>query len=394
VKFSDRVTAAMNRVLWIAFACLLTSTCFSTVIYVPADQPTIQAGINAANNGDTVLVSPGTYTENINFNGKVITVKSSGGAKLTVIDGNKAAPCATFSSGESLKAVLEGFTLTNGAGSGVSISYSSPTVTKNIIRSNTGGSGGGIDSYFSSPVITHNTIEKNTAAIGGGIYVGGASSPGAVITNNVIESNVAYEFGGGVGFDAAGTALLEDNTIAKNSASGSQGGGIWMVNESDELIIQNLIYSNTGGSGSQIYSSVPESETGFRMVNNTIVSTASGADGAVIAIIVNNIIVASGSEAGILCNPIYQDGPPQVEFNDVLSPQGISYGDSCTGFDGTNGNISANPLFVSKHNFRLQSGSPAIDAGTTSAPDLPLRDFANKPRIVDGTIDMGAYESQ
>jgi hypothetical protein len=391
----------MNRARWVAIACLLTSTCFSTIIYVPADQPTIQAGINAANNGDTVLVSPGTYTENINFNGKAITVKSSSGAKLTVIDGNKAAACVMFSSGEGANSVLKGFTLTNGAGSGVYISYSSPTVTKNIITGNTADSGGGIDSYFGSPVISHNTIEKNSAAVGGGISAGGASSPGAIITNNVIESNVAYEFGGGVALDAGGTVVLENNTIAKNSCPESQGGGIWMVNESDELIVQNLIYSNVAGSGSQIYSSVPESETGFRMVNNTIVSTISGADSAVFAdgfnrnaLIVNNIIVAAGTEAGILCNLNYQDGPPQVEFNDVLSPQGISYGDSCTGFDGTNGNISANPLFVAKHNFRLQSGSPAIDTGTTSAPDLPYKDFANKPRIVDGTIDMGAYESQ
>lgn len=55
------------------------------IINVPADQATIQAGIDAANNGDVVLVAPGTYTENINFNGKAITVKSAKGASVATI---------------------------------------------------------------------------------------------------------------------------------------------------------------------------------------------------------------------------------------------------------------------------------------------------------------------
>ncbi len=174
-----------------------------------------------------------------------------------------------------------------------------------------------------------------------------------------------------------------------------------MVGEGDEVIVQNLIYSNVAGSGSQIYSSVPQSATGFRLVNNTIVSTIPANDTAVMAdgfnknaVIENNIIVATGNEVGLLCNPVYQYGPPVVGYNDVISPRGIAYGDSCSGFGGTNGNISAVPLFYSNTNFRLQLGSPAMNTGTTSAPDLPAKDFANQPRIVNGTIDMGAYESQ
>jgi hypothetical protein len=401
----------MKRMLLVAITSFLTSTCLSSIIQVPADQPTIQAGINAAKNGDTVLVAPGTYMENINFKGKAITVTSSNGPKLTIIDGNKAGPCATFNSGETVKSVLKGFTLTNGVGpgpyytdgGGVAIGYSSPTVTGNVIAGNVGNNGGGIGSSFGSPVITHNVIRHNKAAMGAGIFIGGASTPGAVVTRNIIKSNTTYDyyFGGGITLWAAGTATIEDNTIALNSARYGQGGGMYVVNEADEIIVQNLIFSNKAGSGSQVYTGVPQSQTGFRLVNNTIVSTISGADTAVMAdgfnknaIIENNIIVAAGNEIGLLCNPVYKYGPPVVEYNDVISPQGIAYGDSCSGFGGTNGNISADPLFYSNTNFRLQLGSPVMNTGTTSAPDLPPKDFANQPRIVNGTIDMGAYESQ
>jgi len=60
-------------------AVAVNSATAGTVIHVPADRPTIQAAINAASKGDTVLVSPGTYTENINLNGKAITVTSTEG---------------------------------------------------------------------------------------------------------------------------------------------------------------------------------------------------------------------------------------------------------------------------------------------------------------------------
>src|SRR5262249_40315889 len=77
-------------------------------------QPTIQAGIKAAANGDTVLVLPGTYNEDINFLGKAITVTSSGGSAVTVVNGTATGPVVRFVSGETSAAVLKGFTIQNG----------------------------------------------------------------------------------------------------------------------------------------------------------------------------------------------------------------------------------------------------------------------------------------
>src|SRR5437016_1611947 len=141
----------MSPVIRIPFAIavcvavfLFVATSFAqNTINVPADQPTIQGAINAANNGDTVLVAPGTYYENINFNGKAVTVTSSGGPSVTIIDGGQNGSVVTFDSGETVSSGLNGVTLQNGhasyngsndsgRGGGIQIINSSPTVTGDV----------------------------------------------------------------------------------------------------------------------------------------------------------------------------------------------------------------------------------------------------------------------
>src|ERR1051326_666409 len=155
---------------------------FANVIHVPADQPTIQAAINAAVNCDALRVSPGTYVENINFLGKAITVagdQTTLGPQTTIIDGNHNGPVVTFASGEGPQSVLTGFTLRNGSahfspaydGGGIRISSSSPTVVLNIVTNNDAVSaGGGISSSFGSPLIQDNLITNNQETPG---YSGG-----------------------------------------------------------------------------------------------------------------------------------------------------------------------------------------------------------------------------
>ena len=97
---------------------LLTGSAFGATIHVPADQPTIQAGIDAASAGDIVVVAEGTYTENVTFLGKAITVRADAGAGAVVIDGNQAGSVVTFATAESSESVLDGFTIRNGSGTG------------------------------------------------------------------------------------------------------------------------------------------------------------------------------------------------------------------------------------------------------------------------------------
>ena len=80
-----------RRVLMIVAVGVPAAVNQAATINVPADQTTIQDGINAAVSGaDEVVVAPGAYTEAIDFNGKAITVRSSGGPGVTTIDGNGA----------------------------------------------------------------------------------------------------------------------------------------------------------------------------------------------------------------------------------------------------------------------------------------------------------------
>ena len=93
---------------------VLVSTClYSTIINVPADQPTIQAGINVSVDADTVLVQPGTYVENINYNGKNITIASlflttqdTVYISQTIIDGNQNGGVVGFVNGETMGAEI------------------------------------------------------------------------------------------------------------------------------------------------------------------------------------------------------------------------------------------------------------------------------------------------
>lgn len=381
---------------------------------------TIQAAINAAVDGDTVLVAPGTYFENIDFYGKYITVKSEAGPEITVIDGDNADSVVKFISGEGPASVLDGFTISNGRsgfdtmgfgnGGGIWIRYSSPHIMNNAIINNKACEGAGISVDFGSPVIQKNTITNNAQAgcsggIGGsGISVGGAAA--TQILDNIISDNVTGSDGGGIALFAAGQPIIRGNIISGNSSSG-WGGGISMVNYSDALIVSNLIFDNRALEGGGIYWSVPNSAYGPILVNNTIADNdaqeGSGifADGYdAMAKLTNNIIIAKLGQAAVFCGDSNDLNAPIMTANDIFSPTGSAYGGICADQTGINGNISADPLFIDplNGNYHIGYGSPAIDAGDNTDPSLPASDMDGGERIVDGNVDgvsvvdMGADE--
>jgi parallel beta-helix repeat protein len=391
-------------------------------IFVPQDQPTIQAGIDAAANGDIVLVSPGTYQENINFNGKAIAVKSKKGAAHTIIDGGMNGSVVTFNSGETVNATLSGFTVQNGRGTvsfgtteggGIEISNASPEISKNVITKNDACDGSGINiTNFGSPLIKQNTIVGNSSGAcgslgGGGIGIFSGGSP-RIIGNTISENLQPYSQGGGISINyMTGIATIENNVITRNTASGS-GGGIYAVNQADANVIQNIISENTAGAGAGIYWSIPDGHRGPFLVNNTIVGntntqTCLDCQGSALyiqgffsqSLLINNLFIGAPGQTALFCDTTYTSQLPVVQFNDAFSPDGIGFAGGCATSGNAGGNISEDPRFVGHglQPYVLRVGSPAIGVGLITAPDLPQKDIAGNPRIVEGKINLGVYES-
>ena len=395
----------------------------TTTLNVPAQYKTIQAAINAAKVGDTVVVARGTYTENIDFEGKAIVVTSQSGPETTIIDGGGTDPVVLFKNGETRESVLNGFTIRNGADisfdspAAIYIDYaSSPSITSNIFTEN---AGCGIW-MAGSPYIAGNTIEHTLQPKGyctpieAAIYL---SSSGSGLLPEIVRNTIGDTAAAGIpGIASFGTdtTLIEENIIRNNT-----GGGIVAVNDSPLLIVGNLITGNTGAPilgnvSSGIDISVPFGSTGPTIVNNTILGNHSASAGSSLSgpqvdiggyynnsSFWNNIVIGVDSGPPIYCDPSYlPDGPPPAfQNNDAYSPEGTGFGGGCEDETGKNGNISADPMFVNAGgpDFSLLRSSPVIDAGTNAAPYLPVFDLSGQPRIQPGPggkliVDMGALE--
>ncbi|MBS3740898.1 MAG: T9SS type A sorting domain-containing protein [Candidatus Cloacimonetes bacterium] len=250
--------------------CLAFSfTIEAEIINVPQDYADIQEGISNSTIGDTVLVDTGRYVENINFNGKNITVASlflttqdTNYISQTIIDGNQVDNVVEFTGGEDTTAILCGFTITNGAssvgweGGGIYCYQSNPRLENLYITENhidESNRGGGINCWFdASPIIENVVIENNSAGKGGGLFCNDYCSP--QLRNVTIENNSTlgyYGDGGGICLMSNCKPFLKNVKISNNSlspAGWSRGAGMACFNYS-HAVLQNVTIAENNSEG-------------------------------------------------------------------------------------------------------------------------------------------------
>ena len=320
-----------------------------TPILVPSHAGTIQEAIDAAVDGQEIIVSPGTYRENISFKGKNIILRSIDPenpelVKTTIIDGNNYGSVVTFQGFEDSSCILAGFFITNGnatssfnnySGGGINGNGAGAVIRSNVIASNIASRNGGGIAFLDGP-IEANVIRDNNAANGGGLYECSKSFMDH-ISNNVISGNQASIYGGGL--HSCGGII--ENCIIQGNTAEKEGGGLYECGS----LINNAIFGNSSNLGAGgVYRC-------YQVIN---------------CIIWNNI---SPNHAQIL-----QSDKPEPEFCCI---QDWISGGTC--------NTSADPRLVSpgEGDFHLQKDSPCIDAGMYSSK-ISLLDPDGDPRGFDG----------
>ncbi|MGO8746012.1 MAG: right-handed parallel beta-helix repeat-containing protein [Thermoguttaceae bacterium] len=409
---------------------------------------TLQRGVSFLAPGDTLDVEPGTYAGFIvGWDSATIGPSGTGGDPCGVLAGTSAAPVTIQAApGSAAGSVIinaknsetdfgidlepgcnyitvSGFTIadtggittTTNHGGGFKLCGNNDAATNNTITSITLGFGIIADNA-NNVVIKNNSISgvgyqvlqssgstSPDADYGHGIYLSGSNS-GAVIEGNTIFNNsyVGIHINGDASEGGTGVvtnALIEDNLIYNNGQNGINADGL-----QSSLIENNLIYGY-GGFGVCLY----QSDAGGPsidnvLVNNTIVSTVSGAGAAVRILdggtgntIVNNILlgadgntlrISSNSLSGLICNNNVVTG--QYQSDDTGATETMAQWEAQTGQDKNSIVATSAQLFVnaSANNYELSSTSPALDAGTTL--DAPSTDLLGNPR--SSGIDIGCYQ--
>jgi len=364
-----------RRVCLFGMLCLLTSSASAETLNVPARFPTIQEAIEAAANGDVVVIAEGTYTgvgnRDIRFLGKAITVRSTDPAdwdvvRNTIIDCESAGRGFVFQAAEGPTSVLDGVTITNGfvddTGGGIRCDASSPIIRRCFIAQNSAYGGGGIFLTGSDALVSNCIIAGNVSRVtlGGGVVTGGGSPTirSCLIVGNDATMGTISGAGGGVASLDSDTTISGCAIVANRAGTGGGVAVAYSVFDGDITITDSLLWGNTADDGAQLY---------FGYAGSFFKADAS-------TVTYSNV---SGGLAGV--------------FLEVPSSFLLHWGP---------GNIDEDPEFIDSdgldndpatwqdNDYHLGENSPCIDHGDPAvAPSPSDHDIDGDPRVLDGDAD-------
>lgn len=348
-------TSIINGAEWVISDIPMFGQDSLTLINIPNDLSTIQKGIIFADPGDTVLVHPGIYFENLNFYGKnaavgsfFLTTGDTSYISQTIINANDSGRVVTIETYEDSTALLTGFTITGGNS-----------------EFNTDNNGGGIKCWRSSPRLEHLYITNNCAYNGAGIYLSRSNSN---LRNLKISDNKSYDesltisipyYGGGIYISDSNCNL--SNLIIKNNSAQDEGGGIEIIKRS-EVYIKNLT-----------------------IVNNFAADSHGG-----------GIIIRDSSSISITNSILWSNEPEQIVCLDqsfaTIQFSNISGGltniiiEDEVQLDWLDGNINALPLFCDPDNgnYTLAANSLCLETGENGA-NMGALGLGCGPAMTDNT---------
>ena len=296
----------------------------------------------------------------------------------------------------------------SGFGGGV-LSDSGGTFSGCTFSSNFSGvRGGGMYISAGSPTVTGCKFVRNISGDGGGgVYIESDGSP--LINDCVFSENSIYDGSGG-GLQNLGSLTLISCRFTNNSAPWCIGGG--MSNEGDSTLTNCIFAENSSGYGAGIHSTSGTATLINCLLNKNLATNWGGGLCSVgsTVLLVNCTFAANSSPvgSGLACrspinvpdsnvtitNCILWDQNGEIWIDDD-STVAITYSDIQGGWYTGEGNVDTDPLFMNQASgdYHLRPNSPCINAGNNSAvPSGVTTDLDSKPRIINGTVDMGAYE--
>ncbi len=390
------------------------------VIYVPGDQPSIQAGINATVDGDTVLVAEDIWYENINFRGKAIMVAShyilngdTNHINNTVINGSQpshpdSASVVTFASGEDTTSVICGFTIKGGTGTpfwdtyrvggGIFCGNSDAKIIHNKIINNTVSSGfialgGGVFCNRNYIILRNNIIRENSLVGINGSYGGGIYSYKTYyleITGNIVTQNSNITGGAGVFCqNPDGPVTVSQNVISNNiglQTSIGYGAGLNIDDAYDFPIVvnRNLFINNSSNNGGGLYE---KNCFNLSLTNNVFIGNDAYVSGGAVFFyheegndrpeIVNNTFSNNSAafSGGAICYSSVFSGSSPVIMNCIFWKNSSSNGEDIHNWSG-----DTLPVYYSD-----------IDIDIISGPWYGMNNFLADPEFIDDTCHLNCW---